>query len=159
MAEKRMSCYYTGNITKYYKDGYIPKTMVIMKSTGVFHQYTEPPRKIVTEVRVNGTVYNACWDTGATECSISEKAARDLNLRSIGVGSFSTLNGTANKNLYKVKLELPDGTKFFDLEVFEADLYDPDYKVDFLIGMDVISKGDFIFKHLENGIEFSFEIV
>lgn len=113
-----------------------------------------------SEMQIKNTCL-AIWDTGATCSVVTELTAQKLNLLPIGRISVSGLGGTQYKNVYIVDLKLPNGTEIYDLLVSELDNpSDEDgKKIDtfgLLIGMDVISKGDFIITNFEGKTTMSF---
>lgn len=90
----------------------------------------------------------AIWDTGASGSAITELQAAKLGLLPTGVKRVSGLGGTIEKNTYMVDIVLPNSVKIPNLPVTELD--NPvdeqgNKKEDYgmLIGMDIISMGDF----------------
>lgn len=95
----------------------------------------------------------ALWDTGASYCYISPSVAKRLGLVAKGKDSFITKDGRfTNKNLYIVNLHLT--TRWIEPVVaFESDCETHQL----LIGMDLITRGNFIIKNTTTGFLFSFE--
>ena len=82
----------------------------------------------------------AIWDTGATHSSISPQLASNLGLVSIDTIRVDTAGGeTKDCDVYLIDLYLPNDIRITDVAVAGLDIG----KDDFLIGMDVISLGDF----------------
>ena len=105
----------------------------------------------------------AIWDTGATGSAVTELTARKLNLEPTGIKNVSGLGGTIPKNTYVVDIVLPNNVRIPNLTVTELD--NPvdlnGNKVDnfgVLIGMDIISKGDFSITNFEGKTVMSFRI-
>jgi len=81
----------------------------------------------------------ALWDTGTNKTTISKKLAERLHLDSVGDGFLYTASGEVTSKIYKANLYLPNGIEMSDIEVVEGTLA----LHDALIGMDIISRGDF----------------
>tara|TARA_R110002072_G_scaffold72354_1_gene173011 strand:+ start:30671 stop:31102 length:432 start_codon:yes stop_codon:yes gene_type:complete len=108
-------------------------------------------KAIVTEVGVSNPGndfvknYNAQWDTGATNCIISKRLLNDLGLRQVGESKCGFLTEGTYKLItipnYYVNLQIDDKTIFKNVEVNALDMPED---IDFIIGLDIISKGDFL---------------
>ena len=103
-----------------------------------------------------GKHYNSdrfIWDTGATVSCINEEITNALSLGSISSESVFTANGTKECPVYRVNiaLQISKGvqTNFPNLLVVGSKLSG---KTDFLVGMDIIRTGSFLFsKHKKTG--------
>lgn len=107
----------------------------------------------------NGThppvkTYKALWDTGATKSSISSKIASDLGLQSYKFAKVHHAKGQDMTNVYKVNLILPNHIGFSCISVLEGNLFG----FDILIGMDIITQGDFVITNRDNKTVCSFQI-
>jgi predicted aspartyl protease len=98
-------------------------------------------------------VFKGIWDTGATGCVITSKVVADLGLKPTGMREVHTANGKANQQTYLVDIYLPNQVRVVNLTVTEA-LLPPD--TDCLIGMDVITLGDFCITNLDGRTTMSF---
>jgi hypothetical protein len=100
--------------------------------------------------------YNAIWDTGATNSVLSHNLVSALGLISTGQVVVNTAGGTIIVNKYIVDLHLPNTVIVEDVVVTEA----PNGigGADMLIGMDIISRGDFAVTNFNNKTVFSFRI-
>lgn len=96
--------------------------------------------------------YVAIWDTGATNTVISEKLAQELKLMPIGRTNVSTAGGIIEANKYIVGLKLPNNLQIQNVMVTAGNLNG----TDFLIGMDIITLGDFSVTNLNGKTTFSF---
>ena len=96
--------------------------------------------------------YIAIWDTGATNTVISEKLAQELNLTPIGKASVSTAGGIIEVNKYLLGLKLPNNLQIRNVMITAGKLNG----TDFLIGMDIITLGDFSVTNLNDKTTFSF---
>jgi len=110
---------------------------------------------VIVESEMNPSVkleIKAIWDTGSHFTIINPKIAEELNLICV---SKTTLNGIFGKteisNMYTLNMYLPNKDKH-NIIVTEAH----PKGCDMLIGMDIISKGDFAISFFENKTTFSF---
>ncbi len=97
---------------------------------------------------------NVLWDTGASGSVIDATVARRLGLTPVSRAQVCHANGTAIVNVYIVNIELPSSIMIPMLTVTEGNLSG----IDVLIGMDVISLGDFSVTHPKGGTTFSFQL-
>ena len=95
------------------------------------------------------------WDTGASNTAISEKIVEKLQLPTISMSRVNTANGYIDATQHVIDLFLPNKVVIKGLHVTSAKLADP---VQILIGMDVISKGDFSVSNFNNKTTVSFRI-
>lgn len=96
----------------------------------------------------------ALWDTGASITTISEKIAHSLGLVPIGFENVAHAQGVGKAKVYKVNILLPNGIEFHSLRVLEGNLTG----FDVLIGMDIITNGDFAITHSDGKTTFTFRI-
>jgi len=97
----------------------------------------------------------ALWDTGATNTCISKAVVKKLALKPITVARVSGAYGEENtKPVYLVCLYLPNGVFFDNTPVIEWDSQD----IEVLVGMDILTKGDFAVSNVDNKTFFSFRI-
>ncbi len=97
--------------------------------------------------------YNAIWDTGATGSVITQRVANECGLKPIGMTRAYTANGLKYCSVYLVSIFLPNGVVAPVVRVTEGILSDNE---DILIGMDIISQGDFAITNLNGKTLFSF---
>lgn len=96
----------------------------------------------------------ALWDTGATGTVISKNLAEKLKLKPHGQAKSYHVNGEYMTNIYYVNIVLPNSIGFAALRVTEGDL--PDFDV--LIGMDIITRGDFAISQSTGKTKFTFQM-
>ena len=96
----------------------------------------------------------AIWDTGAEMSSISEKIAQTMGLVPVGRARNYTAGGEIDVNIYVINVLLPCEVNFAMIPVTGNDLGD----ADMLIGMDIISKGDFAVTNVKDMTTFSFRV-
>jgi predicted aspartyl protease len=95
----------------------------------------------------------ALWDTGASFCAISPVTAKKLSLESLGKESIINKDGRFKSNIYIINLHFAENW-IEPVAVFESDCETNQL----LIGMDLISRGNFMIKKTGSKLEFSFEV-
>ncbi len=124
-------------------------------------------RELVTDAKVKKILsdapkkelrnYRALWDTGAGITSITKKVVDECQLVAIGKIDITGVNGTSRCNLYLIELYLPNGVYVPELPVAESQGILGD-NIDLLIGMDIISLGDFAVNNYNGRTSFTFRI-
>jgi hypothetical protein len=94
----------------------------------------------------------AIWDTGATSSVISLDIARHLNLVPRDSVTISHAAGRQQCSVYVIDVALHHGVQIPKLQVIASDLGNSMM----LIGMDIISNGDFAFTNANNRSVFSY---
>lgn len=94
----------------------------------------------------------ALWDTGATTSGMTKQLAEGLGLLPVSTRRVSDFHGTYDDNVYWVKIRIGKDIIFPLVEATEGNLGD----CDFLIGMDIISKGDLCICNEKNETSLSF---
>jgi hypothetical protein len=89
----------------------------------------------------NGAKVNAIWDTGATGSAITKKISKALGLIPTGFAQVNTAGGLVTQNTFTVDIGLPNGVIIQGITVTEVDGLSSGSEA--LIGMDIISLGDF----------------
>lgn len=102
----------------------------------------------------NGGYFNALWDTGATNSVITERVAKALGLVAAGKMNVHGVNGPAIVNYYVVDIILPGGISA--TRIVSEGKSAGDWDV--LIGMDIISHGDFAVSNYNGVTTFSFRV-
>jgi hypothetical protein len=102
----------------------------------------------------NPQKFQALWDTGATNTSISQRVVQQCALKPIGMTEVSTASGKHTVPTYVVDVYLPNMVRATDVLVVEGDLD----SCDVLVGMDIIGKGDFAVTNYDGQTAFSFRI-
>lgn len=98
--------------------------------------------------------FHALWDTGAMRSVVSKEVVRILGLIPIGQAKVYHTNGISIVKTYLIDILLPNAIGFSTVLVTEGMLGDTDV----LIGMDVISKGDFAVTGNSGKTKFSFQV-
>ena len=132
----------------------------------VFVDYGYHAREIVTPANIGPSSISgvftpypkefvAVWDTGAVSTAITKDIVAKLSLRQLGWKMLEGVTGGAVCNTYLIALFLPNGILIPELEVADCE---GNIGCDILIGMDVISMGDFAICNQDNRTTFSFRI-
>lgn len=132
-----------------------------------FHAFTYQAngrlREIITDIGVSlpmspDNVYEtkALWDTGATNCVVTVQTAKQLNLKPISVSKVSHAGGESFANVYLVDIYLPNRLMIQNVRVTEC--ADSTGSFGMIIGMDVITNGDFSVTNYGNNTTVSFRI-
>jgi predicted aspartyl protease len=111
------------------------------------------PATSTTHPKHNG--YTAIWDTGATGSVITSKVVQDCDLKPIRVAKVHGVHGANQSNVYLVNIALPNNVQVIGVPVTEATNL---LGADVLIGMDIITRGDFAITHSDGKTTFSFRI-
>ena len=102
----------------------------------------------------NGRIFMALWDTGATNCVVTKKVAESLGLVETGKTEVYGVNGPAVVSYYVVDIVLPSGIKA--TKIVTEGISRGDWDV--LIGMDIMSLGDFCLSNHNGVTVFTFRI-
>ena len=93
------------------------------------------------------------WDTGSTVTILSPRLVSELQLEPFQQGGIIGIGGQTEGNTYLLHVLLPTGDVVTFHEVYEADI---DY--DAIIGMDIITKGDFHLDSMKGKTVFEFTL-
>ena len=133
-------------------------------STSFTIYYEHPVNEIQTDCSISSMndrasewrLFKAAWDTGATNSVISNRAVDKCDLIPTGFTEVFQVNGPPFvANTYLVRIKLPSDIEFHNILVTSSDLEEDD--ADVLIGMDIISQGDFAITHPNGMTKFSFQ--
>lgn len=115
-------------------------------------EYNPPERGITNPSEV--IKCNALWDTGAMASVISTNIVNKLGLNPTGKARVFHANGESTVCTYLINISLRNDIEFQALLVTEGQLSDTDV----LIGMDIISKGDFAVTASDGDTKMSFQV-
>lgn len=124
-----------------------------LEYTGKSNRFMTPITISSADGSVDGT---ALWDTGATTTCISESVVERLNLVPTGMMDIRTPSSTKSVNTYLVNVGLPNHVNVSDVPVCDTDI--GKQGLDMLIGMDIITFGDFSVSNFNNKTVFTFRI-
>ena len=85
--------------------------------------------------------FDAIWDTGATGSVITQKVVDACGLAPITMAQVHGVNSSGMSEVYLVNIYLPNHVVFIGVHVIKGEL--PESGADILIGMDIITRGDF----------------
>lgn len=98
----------------------------------------KPAKEIVT---ANFREYKALWDTGATNSVVTHKVVEELGLIPAGIVKNRHAGGISEVSVYYIDLLLPNNITIPQVRVSEC--ADQAGRFDIIVGMDIISLGDF----------------
>ena len=98
--------------------------------------------------------FTAIWDTGATGSVIDKSVVDKLDLKPISKTKVYHAKGEGTSNVYAVNIFLPNQVAFQFVKVTEGDLKGANV----LIGMDIITTGDFSLTNVGGNTTFSFRV-
>jgi len=128
--------------------------------------YTGLSRVLVNDVRVGEAFdpkqppkqlppqFKAIWDTGATNSVITQKVIDQCGLKPTGMTVVHTAQGTTTTETFLVCILLPNKVVLPEVRVSKL----PIRGADVLIGMDIISQGDFAVTNKDGKTVFSFRM-
>lgn len=123
-------------------------------------KYKTIQRKLINSavIEFNGRFIpvRAQWDTGATGTCISKEIVAQLGLQPTGMINVQTPSGIGTMNKYMVNLILNNEVRIMNLVVMDSEI--GNQGIDVLIGMDIISVGDFAVSNFDGKTQFSFRI-
>nr|DAG72596.1 MAG TPA: retropepsin [Caudoviricetes sp.] len=128
----------------------------------IYHAFTVDypgkSNKLITQITIfsgdRSIKGNALWDTGATTSCISESVSEQLSLVPTGMMNIQTPSSTKAVNTYLVSVGLPNHLRVNDIPVCDTDI--GKQGLEMLIGMDIITLGDFSVSHFNDKTAFTF---
>lgn len=98
--------------------------------------------------------YTAIWDTGATSCVLGERVVKECKLKPIGMAKVNTADGEHDAFVYLISLFLPNRFAIPQIVALSGKIKG----ADMLIGMDVISEGDFAVTNIDGKTTMTFRM-
>lgn len=123
----------------------------VLACKALVSQAFDPNIKIAHPPQID---FLAIWDTGATNTVITENVVNTCGLKPIGMARVNTANGQADCPVFLINLLLPSKVGFHHLRVTQGKLTG----ADMLIGMDIITRGDFVVTNKDSKTIFSFRM-
>lgn len=126
--------------------------------------YTGTSDAIITAVEIKNVANNqtvettGIWDTGATNSVITKSIAQKLGLIPISVAKVRGVHGVQDVNVYFVNITLNNKNISVSIFVTECEELSEDNSVGMLIGMNIITKGDFAVTNYLGNTTMSFRI-
>lgn len=121
-------------------------------------------RKILSGVEVEDFFTgNSCetiglWDSGATNSVVTKSTAQALGLTLMGQTRVRGVHGVRTVNVYYVKIRLKGTEIQLITNVTESEELSTDHSVGMLLGMNVITKGDFSITNYRGKTTMSFRV-
>ena len=126
--------------------------------------YTGISDAIITAVEVKNVDNNetaetmGIWDTGATNSVITKSIAQKLGLIPISVVKVRGVHGIQEVNVYFANITLDNKNISVSIFVTECEELSEDNSVGMLIGMNIITKGDFAITNYLGNTTMSFRV-
>ena len=121
-------------------------------------------QRIVTPVEIanvlTGQIVSTkgLWDTGATGSSITKSMASALGLISLGKRHVRGVHGINETDVYYVSITLDNKNITIKAKVTECNELSHDKSVGLLIGMNIITMGDFAITNYQGATTMSFRV-
>ena len=100
--------------------------------------------------------YIARWDTGATNSVIGRHIINELDLKIVSKTIAHGVSGPGETECYYIDVVLPNSVLAQNILVLSGNFCDAGF--DMLIGMDIITAGDFAITNFNNQTTFSFRM-
>lgn len=97
-------------------------------------------------------VESTVWDTGATNTIISAAVIDALNLKPIEHTQLEGVGGIMDSSVYKINIYFENNVEFIGIEALSGDIGD----YDLIVGMDMITLGDFVISNKDSKTWFAF---
>jgi hypothetical protein len=133
----------------------------------VHYQFAAVQNRIATAVYlypnalvdIHPILTKAIWDTGAQKSIITPSIAKVLNLKPVNQITIGGVHGKNKSDIVIVTLEIPGQNIHKNLQVAVCPFNtDPNSDTNMLIGMDIISQGDFVLSNGNDNTLFSFAV-
>lgn len=98
-------------------------------------------------------VESTVWDSGATSTIISEEVVKTLGLHPIDKARIEGVGGLMDSSIYQINIYFENHLEFKSIDVLSGDIGD----YDLIIGMDIITLGDFVVSNKDGKTWFSFQ--
>ena len=99
---------------------------------------------------------DALWDTGASCSCVSHDVVDSLGLISIGKRNITTPSGKKTYDTFNVNVALPNHLLCEDVIVNDSEI--GDQGLGMLVGMDIITRGDFCVSNFNGKTSFTFRV-
>ena len=99
--------------------------------------------------------FSAIWDTGATGSVITQAVVDACGLVATGMTEVRHVNGSSLVETYLVNIVLPNSVGYSGIRVTKGDLSGG---VDIIVGMNIITTGDFTVTNVNGITKFSFRV-
>lgn len=125
---------------------------------GITAQYKGLSNRLVTKAKILNSELcceeDAQWDTGASISCVSEEVAKKLDLTNIAYKNIATPSSSDTVRSFVVDVALTDDLIIRNVQVCESKI--GMQKIGLLIGMNILSKGDFAVSNFNGRTTFTF---
>lgn len=125
--------------------------------TGIVNCITSPV-ELANPFNGQSIKTNGIWDTGATNSVITKSSAIALGLASVARTIVSGVHGSKEVNVYYVRITLNNDQITLSSRVTECEELSADHANGMLIGMDIISLGDFCITNSDGNTTMTFMV-
>jgi hypothetical protein len=98
--------------------------------------------------------FKGIWDTGASASVITQAVVDACALQPTGIMQLHAVNSSKTTESYLIEVRLPNGVTVRGVRAAKAEIFG----ADLLIGMDIITTGDFSITNVSGNTVFSFRI-
>jgi len=112
------------------------------------------PAKTPKADRPSYEKFTAIWDTGATSTVVSRDVVRRCSLKPVSMTRVRHVNGESKAEVFLVNIKLPNNVAIFNAKAVAGDIGGAEV----LIGMDIITAGDFAVTNKDGKTTFSFRM-
>ena len=105
--------------------------------------------------KIISSTTNALWDTGATISAITPKLVKELNFIPVGTVAVRGITGFMDVEFILATIQLPSGLLQQNIKMAVCDF---SQDINIILGMDIITLGDFELLHGSNQTNFSFTV-
>ena len=131
------------------------------KPDSLYYKFSGIQKRIITTVNICNTFIdqpknsteNALWDTGATISAITPKLVKDLGFIPVGTMAISGITGALDVEFILAAIQLPGGILRQNIKMAVCDF---SQNINIILGMDIITLGDFELLNGNNSTVFSF---
>lgn len=108
-------------------------------------EYDAISKKLINMVTISSEgksiTVKALWDTGATCSCVSHQVVSDLKLSVISIAKMLSASEEKETTVHYVDVFLPNGVSIPGVEVYDSEI--GKQGIGMLVGMDIITRGDF----------------
>lgn len=126
----------------------------------IISHYNELSKALESYIAVSGEsammTVKALWDTGVSQSCISPETVKAIEPIRRSKEKIVTAEETTEIEMYAISVSFSDEITIRDISVEKRDLSDKN--VDMLIGMDIISRGDFEIRNYHGLTQFAFRV-
>ena len=132
-----------------------PVNALTLRANGIAKVITSALDVFISDSK-NSVRVSGIWDTGATGTAITQHLVGQLGLVATGKRNVETANGRALQDTYMIDVGLPNNVVVRGIEANAVPSLPSDNEV--LIGMDIITLGDFSITHYKGKTCMSFRV-